>query len=201
MEREYKLSIADPQTKERLLGDEELLGEKACRVVMKATYYDTAHLTLGKERIGLRLRQENGSNVATLKFGGGVDGGLHLREEVNCEKTTNELSLDDFPKQKPWLLDVLGEEILLPVVQTDIVRYRRILFYGDTRFELALDEGVVLSNGLQESICELEIELLTGSLADLDEFVAIRLQGYALEPEAKSKLQRGLALWQKAKQQ
>lgn len=193
-EIELKLEIPTIKTMMALLSDDRILGGEAGTVHMRATYFDTENMVLSKKRIGVRLRREDDAIVATLKYGGGVIDGMHTRTEVNRPKETFTLSLDDFPKEREMLEQVLGDHELMPLIETDIIRHLRRIEYKDSVLECALDEGTVQAAGKSVEIRELEVELLEGSQEDLEEFYRERLTDYHLVPEDMSKLARGIEL-------
>ena len=59
---------------------------------MRAIYFDTADNSLRGKAMAFRVREENDRRVATLKWGGSADGGLHVRGELNVPVD------DDFAK-------------------------------------------------------------------------------------------------------
>jgi triphosphatase len=193
-EIELKLGIPTIKTMMALLSDDRVLGVEAGTVHMRATYFDTEEMVLSKKRIGVRLRREDDAIVATLKYGGGVKDGMHTRVEVNRPKETFTLSVDDFPEEREMLAQVLGDQDLIPLIETDIIRHLRRIEYKDSVLECALDEGTVQAAGKSVEIRELEVELLEGSQEDLEEFCRERLTDYHLIPEDMSKLARGIEL-------
>ena len=92
---------------------------------------------------------------------------------------------------------ILAGKPLEALIQTDILRHRRVVSYRDSVLECALDEGDVRAAGRVEAILELEIELIRGSEDDLQAYADEVLAGYSLIPEDRSKLARGMALLEK----
>ena len=60
--------------------------------------------------------------------------------------------------------------------------------------ELALDNGVLLGNGKEKRLCELEVELKSGSEAAAAAYAKQLAHQYGLRPEKKSKYLRALEL-------
>ena len=86
---------------------------------------------------------------------------------------------------------------LQPVFTTDVNRTAIQLKRGSTRFELAVDDGTIVSHGnkpRQMPICEIEFELLSGSPLAMLEFALQLSEQFALHPEHRTKAARGYAL-------
>ena len=60
--------------------------------------------------------------------------------------------------------------------------------------ELALDSGILLGGGREEPLCEVEVELKSGSKSAATNFANILAATYGMKPEPKSKFARALAL-------
>lgn len=198
METEIKLRIDRKEDASRLLADQVLFAGMGDTLRLRAAYFDTPDLALGRARVGLRLREENGVRMATLKFGGDENQGLHRREEVNVVKPEGSVSPDDFPAQQRMLAELIAGRTLIPVARTDIERRVRTIRRGESVLELALDAGTVSSQGRSEAVLELEAELLEGPPEALDALRDDLVRRYGLVPEPRSKLARGLALYRSA---
>ena len=87
MEVELKFLIEDKLAQERILKDRHLAEIKdegsEEEIELKATYLDTEDMDLCKRKMAFRVRLENGSPIATLKWGGEATDGLHVRGELN----------------------------------------------------------------------------------------------------------------------
>ena len=87
MEIELKFLVEDQLARDRILQDKYLeeTAQKDSKeeIRMNATYFDTEDLDLCKNKMALRVRFENGKPVATLKWGGSSQNGLHVRGELN----------------------------------------------------------------------------------------------------------------------
>jgi triphosphatase len=60
--------------------------------------------------------------------------------------------------------------------------------------EISLDRGKIIAGGGEDPVCELEIELYSGSQDDLKELGEALAGEYGLKPEERSKFARGLRL-------
>ena len=87
MEIEMKYSIPDRETSEAIWADEYLASIEEAdtreNIVMKAVYFDTEDYILSKNDIAMRVRLEGERVVATIKWSGKSEDGLHVREEIN----------------------------------------------------------------------------------------------------------------------
>ena len=88
MEVELKFLIEDKLAQERLILKDRHLAKikdegSEEEIELKATYLDTEDMDLCKRKMAFRVRLENGSPIATLKWGGEATDGLHVRGELN----------------------------------------------------------------------------------------------------------------------
>lgn len=96
MEIELKYLLTEAIAKDRVLEDKHLQEiqdpDSEETIHMRAIYFDTADNSLRGKEMAFRVREENDRRVATLKWGGSADGGLHVRGELNVPV------VDDFAK-------------------------------------------------------------------------------------------------------
>lgn len=164
---------------------------------MEARYYDTPTLAFRKEKLAFRIRLEGEQWMATVKGGGSSEGGLHHRQEWNvpiCAPVA-ELGIFSTTPIGSTLVRLVGAQ---PLHALMVTRFERRSFYvrtpAGTLIEVAADKGVIIAEGKQAPILEVELELKEGEITEL---VALgeRLQTeYGLLAEAKSKYYRGLEL-------
>lgn len=186
---EYELKFrATPEAQEkiRLAFD---LPQKAYR--MHTTYYDTPDGALSERWYTLRRRMENEVSVCTLKCPAGEQGRGEF--EVECSDITRALSelcklsgLGDLP--------ALLEKGLVEVCGARFTRIAMTLELGDTVVELALDTGVLTGGGREVPLCEVEVELKSGSREKTAAFARQLAVAYDLQTEKGSKFRRALAL-------
>jgi inorganic triphosphatase YgiF len=165
------------------------------------TYYDTADRTLEQRRYGLRIREIDGKRIATLKGKGASDtqAGLFKRDEWEIEADDPHPATWPASEAREQGLALLGDAPLMALLT--IYTRRQHIFAapqdepGREVAEFSLDEGHIDAGGQREPFRELEIELLPdGTEDDLAALEAALREYIALEPEQRSKLQRGLAL-------
>lgn len=161
-------------------------------VSMQTTYYDTPSGSLSAKRYMLRKRLENGASVCTLKTAGKGN----LRGEWETESDTITSAVPMLCKLGcPGDLAELCAEGLVPICGASFTRRARLLEFPDFTAELALDTGSLFSGSKEIPLCEIELELKSGSKEALDAFAADFAAKYDLLPEEKSKFARALSLY------
>ena len=196
MECEFKWQIADPADFERIAANEIVapLIQSSDEVEMDATYYDTFDGQIAKARGGLRLRREDGEGVVCLKLttGEGFDGALKQREEYECyapDIRSGMLNLPSVGAPQDFCDNVLCSD-LIELGRMVFTRKAYILKYGNCTCELAFDDGHMHRRGRKQTLCEMELELKSGSEEDFTA-LAIELQNKLdLQPQPLSKLAR-----------
>lgn len=161
------------------------------------TYFDTADKRLHAGRYGLRVRAVGARRVATLKGAPHGNDGIAERPEWEVE-----IGADDQPESWPAsetrdrVLAITGGAAIQPILTIHTLRQHIYVYHGAARFaEISLDEGTMYAGGRAERFREVEIELLAeGDRVDFDALVALLRDRFALMPEDRSKLARGLAL-------
>ncbi len=151
---------------------------------LTSVYYDTSDFALQMQGSVYRVRTTqfadgNKEYESTTKRTVKKNGGVAEREEIN-EQQENAL-----PK--------------LPAVQeifrTEVTRKIYYLKYEHALFEMAIDRGrIVAVNGRTEPIDEVEFEVKTGGVADLENLRQALHQVADFQEEEKSKYARGVAL-------
>lgn len=204
MEMEMKYGIKDKETAESIWDDEYLLSIEEAdtreKVLMKAAYFDTEDFVLSKNDIALRVRMEGSRIVATLKWKGKNEGGLHIREEINVPVDDEACFIMPDPqifKESEIGQDVIaliGFKKLHSIMETNFVRSRFRVDNGNGIMEVSLDNGKIITDNGTSPICELEIELFSGEQEALESVTNTIADKYSLEPEERSKYARGLEL-------
>ena len=158
---------------------------------METTYYDTPGRELGRLRWTRRRRYENGKSVCTVKtpaFGGGR--GEWETEGDDILAAIPELCKLGAPAEMPYFV----RDGLEAVCGARFTRQAMTLQLEQCTVELALDNGVLLGGGSEKRLCELEVELKSGSEAAAAAYAKQLAHQYGLRPEKKSKYLRALAL-------
>ena len=159
-------------------------------ISMETTYYDTPSRALSALRYTLRRRLENGISICTLKTPGAD--GVRGEWEVECSSIT--AAIKKLCKLGcPDTLPSLCAEGLVPVCGACFTRKIQCLELPGCTAELALDTGVLFGDRKEIPLCEIELELKSGSREVLDAFAEHFAAKYNLQTEHKSQSARALA--------
>ena len=178
-----------------LLRDHKIARAGASHLI--STYFDTPSLALRSKKVAFRLRQAGRSIEQTLKAPKGIQGGLQARSEWNAylDSAVPQIDLIGDPRLRKWLLKRQESDGLEPVFVTDIKRTTWQIVYGQSRLEVALDQGEIRSGDKRREISEVELELQSGDPADLLDFALELVRTYRLVLDRDSKAARGYALY------
>lgn len=158
---------------------------------MQTTYYDTPSGSLSARWYTLRQRMENDVSVCTLKAPAGEE--ARGEWEVNChciEDAIVELCKLDIPGDFAELT-VQG---VIPICGAKFTRIAKTLELPDCIVELALDSGILTGGGKEAPLCEVEVELKSGSREGAYAYAMALAGTFGLEREFTSKFRRALAL-------
>ncbi|MFA9460771.1 CYTH domain-containing protein [Thiohalorhabdus methylotrophus] len=202
LEQEFKLQVTHQERFEEIAGAPEVrsLSEGPERTIeMTADYIDTAGLHLLQAGYAYRVRREGSRWVATVKADAGENAGdgLHHHREWEAHVDTPEPDLGVFADAEliQRLRALQGDLPLITLFRVDMVRRARDLrLEGGTTAEWAADRGTIVADGREDPICEVELELKDGYLGALQELINTLQSKYPLEPGARTKFSRGLAL-------
>lgn len=159
---------------------------------METTYYDTPSGALSARWYTLRRRLENGRSVCTLKAP--AEGCGRGEWEVECDCVTD--AVDKLCKLGgPAELPKLTEEGILEVCGARFRRVAKSVRTADCTVEIALDSGVLMGGGRELPLCEVEVELKSGTPEAAVAYAEALAAEFGLEPERKSKFRRALALY------
>ena len=129
-------------------------------------YYDTPDQRLAAAHLALRIREDGNGCEITLKRAA-TDKAIS-RPEWNAALDGPQLDLGALPAEAARLVIKAAKRADLgPVFSLDVGRDVRAVAFGRSKIELAFDEGHVTAGGRAAPVCELELELLSGSLKDL----------------------------------
>lgn len=200
-EIEFKFQIP----KARLAGlQKELARARTTRTHLQARYFDTADGLLAKNGAALRLRKEGRRWIQTAKALG--DSAVHRLEhnvDLGLSRPGVPVLVNARRHQGTPVGEVLdkllegGEVPLVETFATDIWRVTRHTRLGSSVVELALDTGRVIapaSPGRPERaspVCELELELVQGSVSDLVALAQRWSQRHGLWFSTVTKAERG----------
>ena len=163
---------------------------------LKAAYFDTAGAHLSAARMALRLRQEQGVWVQTLKAEG--VGPMHRLEHNVSVPGADRPPLDprrhqgsEAGERLQHLLTKAGQPALREVYATEVQRTHRVVRSAGARIELALDQGCIMAAGRKLPVCEVEFELLDGDPQALLALAGRWVERFGLVLDVRSKSERG----------
>ncbi|MBS5012893.1 MAG: CYTH domain-containing protein, partial [Haemophilus parainfluenzae] len=111
-------------------------------VFLGNTYFDYPDHFLAKQKMGLRVRQENNDFTLTLKTDGKVVGGLHSRPEYNLSIPDNSVpTTEQLTSLYPF--ENLPFAALQPIFSTDFNRTFWLIAFGASKIEVAFDQGKI----------------------------------------------------------
>ncbi len=162
------------------------------------TYYDTPDLALRRARIALRIRHTGKRLLQTVKCAASSLGGLSSRPEWEqpFEDGRFDFSHIEAVAVREQLESLCAS--LAPVFSTRFERETlRLRPREGASILVMFDCGSVEAGAASTLLSELELELETGTAADLFAIAILLAQDLPLLPEDVSKAQRGYALFQK----
>lgn len=160
-------------------------------------YFDTPEQSLRELDSGLRIRTYNGRHEQTIKMAGQAVGGLHQRPEYTLPSTTPWPDLRAFPSDIwPVGTDVSQiQQSLTMLFRTDFHRRTWTVALAEgSLIEVAYDIGFIDANGQQEAINEVELEIISGSVAPLFQLAKLLVTSSGWQLGCASKAQRGYRL-------
>lgn len=160
-------------------------------------YFDTADNWFRRHDMGLRSRLKNGRYEQTIKLSGQQHGALQMRPEYNVPCASVLPVLADFPSHIwPENTDITAlQHELTELFRTDFVRHSwQLNTFDGSVVELAYDSGSINASGKQQSIAELELELLSGNGTALFDLARQLLSSLPLQAGWLSKAARGYLL-------
>lgn len=172
-------------------------------ILMKASYFDTEDYILSKHDIAFRIRMEGQRIVASLKWKGDSEEGLHKREEINVPVNDEACFINPHPnifkesEQGKAMIALIGNRPLHSLLETRFLRRKFRMDTGTTLCELAIDTGEIITDFGTLPICEMEVELFSGKEEEMIHLAAEIAAKYDLAPENRSKYARGLTLLEK----
>lgn len=196
IETELKLSIA-PEHWQRLRRHALLRKYAVARGINKklySVYFDTPALDLSKHAMALRLRRSGRQWLQTLKGGGGVEAGLHRRNEWEMPVAGEALDLAALKAAGGKLPKGVRKQ-LEPVFVTDFSRTMWLLQFEGAEIELCLDSGEIRAQGRVHPISELELELRSGEPKQLFRLAQLLHDVVPLQIEHVSKAEHGYRLY------
>ena len=195
-ETELKLA-ATPDMLEALREHPALAGPDRNSALV-TTYFDTADRRLARAGASLRLRDTGTAREQTIKLPART-GSIVVRGEWTAPALGKNPEICDFaPKPRAALGRLLDGEQLTIIAETRIDRTARRITHGSAQIEIAFDKGTIRAETREIPVCELELELVGGALADLLDLALLLPLGPDLQWSVASKSARARALADKA---
>ncbi len=197
MEIEIKLAPLAEEAAAAVFCDFALLpGEDPGRDIrMETTYFDDPEGFFRRHRMTLRLRRENDVSICTFKTA--LDGLSRL--ELEAPAATIQAGARELLAQEALPGEVrtaLMGGRFVPVCGARFTRKTRRCAVEHTVFDLCFDQGILFCGAQSEPLCEIELELVEGDPALLQETARRLMAAYGVPLCACSKQQRALALGQ-----
>lgn len=188
-ELEIKYAVNDLQLLDCILCDPLVLTRmdqpQYRNIQMETTYYDTEDGALSARKCTYRLRKENGVSVITLKTPGeGYARGEWAWEGEYLDEAPEKLAGLGAPEE---LVQLLREAEPVIVCGAKFTRITALLHLDGADCEICGDIGSLIGGGRQEPLCELELELKSGSEAVMLDYAHALAEKYRLSEERKSK--------------
>jgi len=199
-EIEFKLSCSPASAAVLARHLSKLTGTSPQRLQLHNAYYDTPDQALRAHGIALRIRHQRSGRknivLQTVKCAGQVSGGLSSRPEWEAAYTGRfNFAAVDHQATQQTLEKLQAKPGYQALLDTDFER--RVWHWqpeASTHVEIALDQGHISAGGRHEAICELELELISGSSTRLFDLAAHLGEIAPLFPAPLSKATRGSLL-------
>lgn len=197
---EIELTLrVDQAAPAKLLSDrliKSLMVGKISRRRLVSTYFDTPTQKLRSDGIALRIRRVGRACVQTVKINSPQASGLLTRIEEECRVASDRpepSAIRDRTIAKRLLRKRVATH-LTPQFSTEFVRTTVPLRLATGEVELAIDKGRIVAGERFDPVCEVEIELRSGTVAavyELGQHIA-GIVDVTIEPRPKA--ERGYAL-------
>ncbi len=163
---------------------------------LHAYYFDTRDHRLWQAGLSLRVRQEPGGWVQTLKLGKSMKLGVSNPVEAEWPLASAHPKLDLVTEEplKDALVRALGTRYLRRTFETVVMRAAHDLAVPHGRVEIALDHGQVHAERGEEVVREVEIELKAGEPVAVLEAAEALLADVPFTLSTESKAERGYRL-------
>ncbi len=197
--REIELKLEVPANSiARLTRSSVLSGGKAASrkpATLVSVYFDTKKLKLRNNGLSLRVRRIGRRHVQTIKEDSGESAALFSRSEWEHEIHGKQPDLDS--ARHTTLAPLLGKKLrrgLTPLFETHIQRTVYPIRKGHSEIELTIDKGRIDAGSRSSPVCEVELELKRGELADLFATARELAKEVPVQLGVRSKAARGYSL-------
>ena len=193
LETELKLEL-DPADLVKLdLGALTLAGEDDPERQV-SRYFDTPDLDLQRAGFSLRIRQVDGRFVQTVKRSASSTAGLFVRNEWEQPTSHRSPRMHELAGPLSRVFDAEALKRLKPLFTIQVERLTRKLQMNGSAILFTLDQGMIKTSKQKEPICEIELELAAGNVADLFGLAREIDKQVPLELGVEAKSERGYNL-------
>lgn len=180
----------------RLQGSPALLAyskvEHARTRALKATYFDTGDLALRKAGYVLRVRDEGGQFVQTIKTVNGKSVATRTELKSVLRKRRPDIKAIEDGSVRAEIAKLLRRRKLGPIFATETRRTTlRLTSEPDSEIEVAFDSGTINCGEMRLPISEVELELLRGRPSALVACARTLMTGSDLVLSLQAKSERG----------
>jgi len=185
---EQELKFAVPFASRKAVAGQLSTLPASARTHLRALYFDTPDRQLARRQAAIRVRQEGRKWVQTFKMAGAD---ALTRIELNHACPTRRLNLAVYAgTPAEAVLAGLGGELQVRY-ETDVWRKAVRVRTRTGTVEVAYDEGMIRTQGLELPVCELEFELAGGRPQALFVVAGRWLARHGLVLDLRSKAERG----------
>ena len=196
MSTEIELKLQLSPKAARKLADHPLLAVIASQKQhLLNTYFDTPSLELHARRVAVRFRKKGWQWLCTVKSAEPASGGLAMRSEWEAPATPGIFDFSHVDAEDFREFLVKRSTKFEAIFTTDFHRQLWHVPFGESLIELAIDRGHIESCGRRSTICEIELELLSGRVDDIFGLTRQLQENIDLFPAIASKAERGYALF------
>ncbi len=172
---------------------------------LRSVYFDTLDEALAREGVALRLREESGRRIQTVKRA--TAAGAIVREEFEC--VLEEGAAFPQPVGDDDIDELLRDHAgaLTEIAEIRVDRWTQAAKFGASEFEIAIDHGSAHgwrgdrqgagqgagADGGAAPIAEIEIEFKRGEMADLFNFGRLLADNAPVRLSARTKLETARA--------
>lgn len=163
-EIELKLVASAPMLAQ--LQQMDLLRGESRQHHFSTVYFDTPDRRLAATHLALRIRHDGESGEITLKRA--ATGKAVSRDEWNASLAGTQLDLDALPPDAARLVAKAAKGAALGAIfSLAINREVRTISFGRSEIEICFDQGELIAGAQRRPVCEVELELVRGTLKDL----------------------------------
>ena len=165
-EVELKLQL-DMANIDMLVAAPFLANVKMQEHVQTSVYFDTPEHAVRKTGLSLRVRTAGKQRIQTLKAESISAAGLFARSEWEMPIIKNQPFIGGRGNPLPTLITARDLRRLAPIFRVVVTRKTYYIEKNGAKIELVLDQGEIVSDYENVSICEVELELKAGLPAPL----------------------------------